>query len=88
MSQALERIIEEAKALAETERQQLIASLRASNGSANTSTAEEDFEGKLAAEGWLSLPVPLPPDKPPFRLASPLTFRGRALSEVLIEERR
>lgn len=88
MSEALERIIAEAKALTETERQQLVASLRASNGSAKASTPEQDFEGKLTAEGWLSLPVPPPPDNPPFRLVSPLTVRGRPLSEVLIEERR
>lgn len=88
MSQTLERIIEEMKSLSEEERQQLAALLHGANGTAPSSPAEAGFEGKLAAEGWLSLPTAPPSDRPPFQLASPLTGRGRPFSEILIEERR
>ncbi len=88
MNQALERIIEEVKTLSDAERRQLAALLQGINGSAPAASAESELEGKLAAEGWLSLPEPPSPDSPPFELGSPLTAPGRPLSEVLIEERR
>ena len=88
MSQALERILEELKAWSDAERRELVAVLRGMNGSATGSSAEQDFEGRLATEGWLSMPVPPPPDAPPFQLGPPLAARGRPLSEILIKERR
>jgi hypothetical protein len=88
MSQTLERILEEIKALSEDERRQLAALLSGPNGAAPTSPAEREFESKLAAEGWLSLPKTPPLGSPPFQLASPLAVRGRPSSEILIEERR
>ena len=88
MNQALERIIEEVKALSGAERRQLAALLQDIDGPAPGASAESELEGKLAAEGWLSLPEPPSPDSPPFEFGAPLTTPGRPLSEVLIEERR
>lgn len=88
MSQTLEKILEELNDLSEADRQELVAILHGIKGSATASSAEHEFEIKLAAEGWLSRPVPPPPDAPPFQLGSPLAARGRPLSEILIEERR
>ncbi len=88
MSQALKRILKELKSWSDAERQELVALVRGMNGSATGSPAEQDFEGRLATEGWLSMPVPPPPDVPPFQLGPPLAARGRPLSEILIEERR
>jgi hypothetical protein len=88
MSQTLERILEEVKALSEDERRQLAAILRGTNGSTPASLAEREFEHKLAAEGWLSLPQPAPPEILSPELTSPFLVRGRSCSEILIEERR
>jgi hypothetical protein len=56
MSQTLERILEDVKALSQDDRRQLAAVLSGTVGSAPDSLAEHEFELKLAAEGWLSLP--------------------------------
>src|SRR5437867_7978107 len=60
MSQTLEKILEEVKALSEGERRQLAAILSSIDRSGPVSSAEREFETKLAAEGWLSLPQPSP----------------------------
>lgn len=57
MSQALEKILEEVKTLSEEDRHQLAAMLHEINCSARASAGEHGFESKLAAEGWLTLPV-------------------------------
>lgn len=84
----LEKILEEINALSEAERQQLFAIFRGIAATAHPLPTEEHFEGRLVAEGWVSLPAPPPSDGPAFRLASPFTVRGRPLSEILIAERR
>ena len=88
MSQLLERILEEVRKLSEAEQRQLAAILPAMKGEGNSSSAERDFEAKLAAEGWLSLPVPPLSDLPPFQIFPPLRVQGQPLSEILIEDRR
>jgi hypothetical protein len=88
MSQTLEKIIEEVKNLSEAERNQLIVILHGANGSAPAASVEHEFEGRLAAEGWLSLPTTPPAGSPPLQLAAPLAVPGRPLSEILVEERR
>ncbi len=88
MSQTLERIIEEVKNLSEAERNQLVVILHGANGSAPAASDECELEGRLAAEGWLSLPSTPPAGTPPLPLAAPLTVPGRPLSEILVEERR
>ena len=87
VSQALERILEELKALSDEEKQFLVAQLHGSNGSAAGSSAEQELESRLAGEGWLSMPVAPMPGSAPFQLGPPLAARGRPLSEILIEER-
>ena len=88
MSHVLERIIQQVKTLSEPEQRQLAAILQGMNVPANGSSVEDETEAKLAAEGWLSLPVPPTSDTRLCQIASPLIVRGRPLSEILIEDRR
>ena len=88
MSQALEKILEEVKALSEAERQELVAILHSINGAAPASSAEHEFESRLVAEGWLTLPTTPSSGSASFQLAAPITARCRPSSAILVEERR
>lgn len=74
--------------LSDAERQELVVFLTGVNGSAHEVSAECEFETRLAAERWLTLPAPPPANSQPFQLAAPLVTQGRPLSEILVEERR
>ena len=88
MSQTLEKILEEVKALSADERRQLASILSEVDAGASASAAERELESKLAAEGWLSLPQPAPSETRLSPMTSPIVVRGRPCSEFLIEERR
>ncbi len=93
ISEALERIVEEINALTDSERRQLAFMLQVPNdakspdsGGGIGSGQERKWEEELAKEGFVALPASLPftEVKP---LGAPLRSRGRALSELLVEER-
>ena len=88
MSETLERIIQQMKALSLDEQRQLAAILKRVRAPGPDSAAERQFEAKLEIERWLSLPAPPPLERPSHQLASPLQVRGQLCSEMLIEERR
>ncbi|HZO57220.1 MAG TPA: hypothetical protein VFB63_31205 [Bryobacteraceae bacterium] len=82
----LEKILQDVQGLSNEERKQLAAMLRGANGSYPDGHSEQEFEQRLAAEGFLSIPAPA--GSAPLRLGPPLQIRGRPLSQILIEERR
>jgi hypothetical protein len=88
MTQRLERILKQVKALSEDERQELVKLLHGMGNLAPDLESEREFEARLAAEGLLSLPQTASPEGPSSPLSAPLSVRGRPCSEILIEERR
>ena len=86
MTAALKKIVEEVARLSEEERRELKAVLEGSPDLTEQSSTETELDRKLVAEGFLTLPTSSSSFSEP--LPSPVATRGRALSELLLEERR
>ena len=86
MTAALKRIVKQVKRLSKADRRELHALLESACADAAQLSAEAELEQKLAAEGLLTLPTP--PPSVPAALPPPIGTRGRALSEVLLKDRR
>ena len=60
MSEALEKIVEQIKALSGEERQEITLLLAEPSGQAATALEEIEWERRLAQEGFVALPSPPP----------------------------
>lgn len=81
MTAALEKVIEQVRALSPSERDELRAWM---DGAPSGVTPEDEFARKLL-EGGVGQPRPAGPRSPN---PEPIRVEGRPLSEELIEERR
>lgn len=87
MSAALDKIIEEMKALTTDELQQLRATVDSLLSQSDEAAAEDEFERELMAEGFISKVEPLK-DFSPYETYEPVRVSGKPVSEMIIEERR
>ena len=85
MSSALDKIIEEARALPPIEQRELRKQLDTIIPSPTEDELEDAFEGELAAEGVISLPENEDEADDDWQ---PVEVTGKPISEMIIEERR
>ena len=92
MSATLDKIIEEVKALPPGELQQLRAAVDSLLSESDETSAEDEFERELIAEGILSNRTDLRSEQPApaldRRSFKPVNVTGKPVSEIVIEERR
>ncbi len=83
-----DELVEEVKALQPDEQQQLRELLDTWLADTHPQLTEDEFEQELYEAGLLSELKPPITDFTPYKNRKPISFKGKPLSEVIIEERR
>lgn len=88
VSPNVNKILQEAQALSDAERQELRSLLEERSVRQEDLTKQQQLRQALVAEGLLSHVPPRGKDIARFRCWQPIPIKGKPLSETIIEERR